>query len=135
MDLETQLLFNTLANFHCNVLIKLLIDFSFVVVNSNKRRFMMLYVDHHFERVTHSHSQIVELIQVLLILKYILEIDGVEVSLPVQESASCGLVHVPLPVGNNINLPSTVFETFLCLGFHDVLVNQAFAMIDHRFPE
>lgn len=71
----------------------------------------------------------------LSICKDALQKHGVEVALPVEESAASGLVHIPLPVSDHIYLPGAVLEALLCLSLHDVLVDQALAVIHHSFSE
>lgn len=95
----------------------------------------MLHFDQHLQGVIHAHRQIVNLIQVHLVSIDALQEYWVEVTLPIQESAPGGFMHILLPVRDDIDLPSAVFETLLRVDFEDVLENQAFAVVDHSFTE
>jgi hypothetical protein len=91
---------------------------------------MMPNVDQHLQGVTHCHGQIVKLIQVHLVGEDALEENGEVITLPVEESAAGRFPYILLPVGDHIDLPSTILKALLGLGLQDVLENQALAVID-----
>lgn len=62
-------------------------------------------VDKHVDGVFDRHQEVVHLVQLGLVGDHLSHEEGVQNSVPVQESAASGLTHVGLPVADQVKLP------------------------------
>jgi len=105
MDLKTELFFYLATNGVRDLGREGLIDLFLVVVDGHMRRLVVLNIDKHLNRVIECKEEIVQLIEPLFVSNYALKDGRYKGATPVEESAACGLAHVPLPVGDHVNLP------------------------------
>lgn len=135
MNLEAKLFLNSLAYGSSDFFRKSLEDLLFVVINSNMGRLQMLNIDQHLKWICQCYSEEVQLVQSHLVSIDALEKGGEQRSVPVKESASGRLAHIPLPIGYNIDLPGEEVKSLLLFFFKDVIEDQALAMINHSFSK
>lgn len=108
MDLESEFLLYLSANGSDYVGSECRVDLLLVVVNGRLGGVQMLDVDQHVEWVVQCHEEVVQLVQSVLVGCYLLEEDGEQRAVPIQESASGGFSDIPLPVGDDVDHPSVV---------------------------
>jgi hypothetical protein len=135
MNLEAKLFLNSLAYGSSNFFRKGLEDLLFVVIDGNMGRLQMFNIDQHLKWICQCYSEEIQLVQSHLIFIDALEKRGEQRSVPVKESASGRLAHIPLPIGYNIDLPGEEVKSLLLIFFKDVIEDQALAMINHSFSK
>jgi hypothetical protein len=135
MNLEAKLFLNSLAYGSSNFFRKGLEDLLFVVIDGNMGRLQMFNIDQHLKWICQCYSKEIQLVQSHLIFIDALEKRGEQRSVPVKESASGRLAHIPLPIGYNIDLPGEEVKSLLLIFFKDVIEDQALAMINHSFSK
>jgi len=135
MDLESKFFLDHLADLVGDVTCKSLVDILFVVVNGNVWRFQVFDVNQHLEGIVQRHREKVQLIQSHLVPRDTFEETSEQVPVPIQESATCRLANVPLPVGNDVDLPGEKVEVLFSVFFQDVVEDKTLAMIHYSLSK
>jgi hypothetical protein len=135
MNLKSELFFDHFAHWCSDLVRKCLIYLFLVVVNCDMWRLQVLNVDQHLKRVTQSHCKKVQLIKSHLIFSDTLEQSWEQGSVPVEESAASGLANIPLPVGDDVDLPGKEVEILLSLLLQNVIENETLAVIHHSLSQ
>lgn len=84
----------------------------------------------HINRVLDGHQEVVHLVQFGLVGDHLSHEEGVQDSVPVQESAASGLADIGFPVADQVELPVPEVDLTQLLVVEHVFLNEVHAMAD-----